>query len=50
MVADEGRRGRPTVDHDGHQVGQYRRTAVMAWLAAQEEATRVGTVEVDRFE
>lgn len=39
-----GKQGPPSLVL-GQKSVRYRRTSVMAWIAAQEEATRVGSIE-----
>lgn len=39
-----GEQGPPSINLGPRSV-KYRRTSVMAWIAAQEEATRVGSIE-----
>ena len=39
-----GIQGPPSINLGGRSV-KYRRTSVMAWIAAQEEATKVGSIE-----
>lgn len=39
-----GEQGPPSITLGARSV-KYRRTSVMAWIAAQEEATKVGSIE-----
>ncbi|KRE28203.1 hypothetical protein ASG82_16415 [Mycobacterium sp. Soil538] len=39
-----GKQGPPSITL-GERSVKYRRTSVMAWIAAQEEASRVGSIE-----